>query len=134
MRFRHFLPLALLFFAVGCKPSVDEGIELPTSPTASFDWEYLYVDTAATPYTDSNRVVFTYQAEEGFLHFWDFDNGLTSNEVTDTTFYPQAGDYEVSYSVYSAGGSGVATAMIPIANTVESVSYTHLTLPTILLV
>ena len=84
MRFRHFLPLALLFFAVGCKPSVDEGIELPTSPTASFDWEYLYVDTAATPYTDSNRVVFTSQAEEGFLHFWDFDNGLTSNEVTDT--------------------------------------------------
>jgi hypothetical protein len=119
MRIHHFLPFAILLLAVGCKPTVQEGIDLPTAPTAAFDWEYLYVDTAAAPYTDSNRVVFTSLADEGFLHFWDFSNGFTSNAFTDTTFYPQSGDYEVTYSVYSAGGSGVASTIVPIANTVE---------------
>ena len=104
----------------GCQPTVDEGIDLPGSPSASFDWDYLYVDTAAVPYVDSNRVVFTSLAGDGFLHFWDFGNGLTSNEIQDTAFYPQAGDYEATYSVYSAGGSGTATATIPVANTVET--------------
>ena len=78
MRFHHFLPLAILIAAVGCQPIEEEGIDLPGAPSASFDWEYLYVDTAATPYVDSNRVVFTSLAGDGFLHFWDFGNNLTS--------------------------------------------------------
>lgn len=119
MRFHHFLPLAFLLAAVGCQPIEEEGIDLPTAPSASFDWEYLYVDTASTPYVDSNRVVFTSMAGEAFLHFWNFGNGFTSNASSDTTFYPQAGDYEVTYSVYSAGGSGSASSVVPIANTVE---------------
>ena len=119
MRFHHFLPLAILIAAVGCQPIEDEGIDLPGAPSASFEWEYLYVDTAAAPYVDSNRVVFTSLAGDGFLHFWDFGNNLTSNALQDTTFYPQSGDYEVTYSVYGAGGSGVATQTVPIANTVE---------------
>ena len=119
MRFHHFLPLAILIAAVGCQPIEEEGIDLPGAPSASFEWEYLYVDTAATPYVDSNRVVFTSLAGDGFLHFWDFGNNLTSNAVQDTTFYPQSGDYAVTYSVYGAGGSGVATQTVPIANTVE---------------
>ncbi len=119
MRLHHFLPFALLLAAVGCQPIEEEGIDLPGTPNASFDWEYLYVDTASTPYVDSNRVVFTSMAGDAFLHFWDFGNGFTSNATADTTFYPQSGDYEVTYSVYTAGGSGSATAAIPIANTVE---------------
>ena len=119
MRIHHFLPLAVVMAFFGCQPTVDEGIDLPGSPSASFDWDYLYVDTAAVPYVDSNRVVFTSLAGDGFLHFWDFGNGLTSNEIQDTAFYPQAGDYEATYSVYSAGGSGTATATVPVANTVE---------------
>jgi hypothetical protein len=119
MRFHHFLPLAILIAAVGCQPIAEEGIDLPGAPDASFEWEYLYVDTAAMPYVDSNRVVFTSLAGDGFLHFWDFGNNLTSNAIQDTTFYPQSGDYAVTYSVYGAGGSGVATQTVPIANTVE---------------
>ena len=78
MRFHHFLPLAILIAAVGCQPIEDEGIDLPGAPSASFEWEYLYVDTAAAPYVDSNRVVFTSLAGDGFLHFWDFGNNLTA--------------------------------------------------------
>lgn len=119
MKLHHFLPLLAAMAIVGCQPIEEEGIDLPGAPSASFDWDYLYVDTAATPYVDSNRVVFTSLAGDAFLHFWDFGNGFTSNATTDTTFYPQAGDYEVTYSVYTAGGSGSASATIPVANTVE---------------
>ena len=81
MRLHHFLPSRSSSQPCRLQSFVEEGIDLPGAPDASFDWEYLYVDTAATPYADSNRVVFTSMAESGFLHFWDFGNGLTSNET-----------------------------------------------------
>ena len=118
MRLHHFLPLAVLIAAAGCQPIEQEGIDLPGAPEAQFEWSYLYVDTAATPYVDSNRVVFTSLANDGFLHFWDFGNNRTSNETQDTTFYYEEGEYEVTYSIYGPGGSGVSTQTIPIANTV----------------
>lgn len=119
MKLQHLLPFAILLAIAGCKPIEEQGIDLPGSPNAAFDWEYLYVDTAAVPYVDSNRVVFQSLAGDGFLHFWDFGNNRTSNALTDTTFYPQAGNYTVTYSVYGAGGSGVASDEIFVSNTVE---------------
>ena len=41
MRFHHFLPLAVLLAAIGCQPIEEQGIDLPGSPEAAFDWEYL---------------------------------------------------------------------------------------------
>lgn len=120
MRLQHFLTLSAIIALVGCQPSVEEGIELPPAPSANFEWDFMvYTDSTGSLAVDSNRVVFNSLTDEGFLHFWDFGNGLTSNEKTDTAFYPQAGEYEATYSVYGPGGSGVASADISIANTVE---------------
>jgi len=94
-----------------CNPQIDEGIDLPNAPSASFSWDYLP--------GDENRVVFNGNPGDGFMHFWDFGNGLTSNQLTDTIFYPQMGDYDVTYSVFNAGGNGTAEQTIPIAVTVE---------------
>ncbi len=102
--------LAAVFFA-GCQPYETEGIELPAGPNASFSWSYLP--------GDSNRVVFSSNSTDGFLHLWEFGNGMTSTLPTDTAYYPQAGDYAVTYSVNNAGGMDQATDTVNIANTLE---------------
>lgn len=94
-----------------CKPFTEEGIDLPNPPSASFSWNYMD--------GDENRVVFESTAADGFIHFWDFGNGLTSNAKVDTAFYPQAGAYEVTYSISNAGGMGTASETVNIAQTVE---------------
>lgn len=94
-----------------CEPFTEEGIDLPNPPSASFSWDYLP--------GDDNRVVFESTSPDGFIHFWDFGNGQTSSALTDTIFYPQEGEYEVSYSVSNAGGQGTAEATVSIAQTVE---------------
>lgn len=101
--------MAIVF--VACQPFTEEGIDLPNPPAASFDWSF--VDG------DENRVVFESTSSDGFLHFWDFGNGQTSNATSDTIFYPVEGSYEVSYAVHNAGGKGTATATINIAQTVD---------------
>jgi PKD repeat protein len=94
-----------------CKPFTEEGIDLPNPPSASFSWEYLS--------GDDNRVVFESTSTDGFIHFWDFGNGMTSNALIDTVFYPQAGAYDISYSVSNDGGTGSAMETVIIAQTVE---------------
>jgi hypothetical protein len=98
---------------VSCDPQVDKGVELPAPPSGSFSWSYLP--------GDENRVVFSSNTDEGFLHFWDFDNGLTSNKAIDTIFFQQMGSYEVSYSVFNSGGMGTSVQTVEISNTIDIV-------------
>jgi PKD repeat protein len=99
-----------------CNPYEDVGIELPGGPSAAFD--HAFVENADGT-IDSNRVVVTSLAADGFLHFWDFGNGRTSSLASDTAYYPQAGTYEISYNVYNAGGSDEASVEVTIENTLE---------------
>lgn len=109
---KYILPIILSGILIySCEPYEEDGIDLPGPPSASFSWDYLP--------GDSNRVVFQSNSGDGFIHFWDFGNGLTSNEKIDTAFYGTEGTYEVTYSVSNAGGSGSATDLVEIANTVE---------------
>jgi PKD repeat protein len=92
--------IAIVFSAVvliyACTPYEEDGIDLPDGPSATFSWSYLE--------NDSNRVVLTgLSSEDSFLHLWEFGNGLTSVLESDTAFYPQAGEYEVTYTVHNAG-------------------------------
>jgi len=100
-----------LFSITSCAPKEEEGIDLPDTPSPSFNWYYLP--------GDDNRVVFEGENSDGFMRFWDFGNGQTSNEHTDTIFYQQQGVYDVTYSVSNAGGMGSVTDQITIAETVE---------------
>ncbi|NNE56231.1 MAG: PKD domain-containing protein, partial [Flavobacteriales bacterium] len=105
------LTVALGVMIYSCAPYTEEGIDLPNPPSASFNWSFMP--------GDENTVIFESTSESGFLHFWDFGNGLTSNAKSDTIFYPQAGEFEVSYSVSNAGGMGTAEESIIIEQTVE---------------
>lgn len=102
---------AAIALLAGCRPYETDGIDLPEGPAADFSWSYVE--------GDSNRVVFTSNSEDGFLHLWEFGNGLTSTLKSDTAYYPQAGTYGVTYSVNNAGGMAQASDSITIANTVE---------------
>jgi len=111
MKKSHIYLIAIVFGFVACEPFEEDGIDLPATPNASFSWSFLP--------GDENRVAFESNSGDGFIHFWDFGNGLTSNETRDTVFYPLMGTYEVTYSVSNAGGMGSSTQNIPIAQTVE---------------
>jgi len=103
--------LISLIFA-SCDPYEEKRPELPAPPSGSFSWNYLP--------GDENRVVFSTNVAEGFLHFWDFDNGRTSNKTTDTIFFPQMGSYDVSYSVFNSGGMGTSVQTVEISNSVNA--------------
>ncbi|MDA0912970.1 MAG: PKD domain-containing protein [Bacteroidetes bacterium] len=115
-----------LFIAIGlitgCKPYEQEGIELPGAPSASFSWNFIdAVDSLGQVIgVDSNRVALIADPVDGaFLHLWDFGNGQTSDQTADTAYYPQEGDYTITYSVHTAGGMGTASATVNIAQTLE---------------
>lgn len=115
-----------LFIAIGlitgCKPYEEEGIELPGAPSASFSWNFIdAVDSLGQVIgVDSNRVALIADPVDGaFLHLWDFGNGQTSDQTADTAYYPQEGDYTITYSVHTAGGMGTASATVNIAQTLE---------------
>lgn len=104
--------IAIAFAALqGCRPYEQDGIDLPAGPEANFSWEYVA--------GDSNRVAVSSNSADGFLHFWEFGNGLTSTLRQDTAYYPQAGTYGITYTVNNAGGMAQATDSVVIANTLE---------------
>ncbi len=106
----------------GCKPYEEEGISLPGAPTASISWSFIEaVDSLGQAAgIDSNRIEFAAADVEGaFLQLWDFGNGETSDKQLDTAYYPVEGDYNVSYSVHTSGGMGLASETISIDQTLE---------------
>jgi hypothetical protein len=105
-----------------CAPYEEEGITLPDAPTTEIQWGFIDAldSLGAVIGVDSNRVAVSATAVEGaFLHLWDFGNGTTSDQPSDTAYYPQEGDFVISYSVHTAGGMGQATATVTIDQTLE---------------
>jgi hypothetical protein len=112
----------VMYSLQGCKPYEEEGIVLPGAPVASISWSFIdAVDSLGqVDGIDSNRVELRAEDVEGsFLQLWDFGNGQTSDNQLDTAYYPVEGSYEVSYSVHTAGGMGLATDVINIEQTLE---------------
>jgi hypothetical protein len=116
------LSVTAFLIVQGCKPYEEEGIDLPGAPSASFSWNFIdAVDSLGQVVgIDSNRVFVSAAPVEGaFLQLWDFGNGQTSDQTSDTAYYPQEGDYTIRYSVHTAGGMGQASETINIAQTLE---------------
>jgi hypothetical protein len=116
------LSVTAFLIVQGCKPYEEEGIDLPGAPSASINWNFIdAVDSLGQVVgIDSNRVFVSAAPVEGaFLHLWDFGNGQTSDQTSDTAYYPQEGDYTIRYSVHTAGGMGQASETINIAQTLE---------------
>jgi hypothetical protein len=100
--------LIIPVFMIACK---EEDPTLGAVPTAA-DVEFTFVPTAV-----SDNIIKLTNTSPGFLKKWDFGNGQTAegNEVQVT--YPFAGDYEVTLTVYTSGGSLASKQTVHIAQT-----------------
>ena len=126
VKFRQFSSVAALatcaLVLAQCAPYEEEGISLPGAPVASFDYDFVDVvdPNGSIIGTDSNRIAVSASVVEGaFLHLWDFGNGITSDQTSDTVYYPVEGQYVISYSVHTNGGMGQASATVSIDQTLE---------------
>ncbi len=53
---------------------------------------------------------------EGLSYSWDFGNGEVSSDMSATTYYPFAGEYTVSLTVYNSAGSTTYDSVIYVQN------------------
>lgn len=85
---------SLLVFFVGCDKEEDE-----------LKAEFTIDDT------DPNRPIFTCTNDEAdvLTYAWDFGNGLSSAQRSDTIFYPVKGDYKITLTITTSSDPLVAT-------------------------
>lgn len=95
--------VSLAVFFAACEPQKEVAPDLGSLPDGEFT-----VDA-----TDPNNIVFT--APAGYLYNWDFGTGQTSNNQTETVYYPFIGDYEVSLLLGGKAGVTKLTKIISVA-------------------
>jgi hypothetical protein len=100
--------LVIPVFMIACK---EEDPTLGAVPTAT-DVEFTFAPTAV-----SDNIIKLTNTSPGFLKKWDFGNGQSAEGSEVTVTYPFAGDYEVTLTVYTSGGSLSSKQTINIAET-----------------
>ncbi len=95
-------------FVIGCK---EEDPTLGVAPAAE-DAVFTFSPSAE----NDNIIDFTNNAD-AFLKVWDFGNGTKGKGSNVKGVYPMKGTYNVTLTVYSAGGSATYTATVEIAET-----------------
>ncbi|QCK14471.1 PKD domain-containing protein [Mangrovivirga cuniculi] len=100
--------VATLLILGGCE---EEEYSLGTPPTEQ-DAQF----TAEQDAQGENWINFS-SSSDAFLKVWDFGNGSSAEGDQVTAYYPFAGEYEVTLTVYEKGGSVSSSQMITIANT-----------------
>ena len=99
------LPVLLL---TACQEEFDLDAEPPTEADAAF--------SMAAGSNGPNYVVFTNNSD-GFIKQWDFGNGTSSNGDEVTAYFPFSGEYEVTLTVFTKGGSVASSEVITIDQT-----------------
>lgn len=100
------LVAVVLLVLSACDPTIEDKITLGAAPQAAFSYEFI----------DPNNVRFTNTTiDEYFLIDWEFNGAVDTayGNVTEVA-YLEAGDYEVSLSVFGSGGSTTVTETITI--------------------
>lgn len=100
--------LSVIFLMTACQK---EEFELGEKPTQA-DADYTFEATSQ----GENYIQFTNNSD-AFLKKWNFGNGTSAEGSPVTAYFPFAGDYDVTLTVYFAGGSTSLTQTINIANT-----------------
>lgn len=103
-----FMSLGLLLLVWGC--SKPENFELGTAPTAE-DASFTFASTSK----GDNYLAFANNNPKSFMKVWDFGNGSGSKESTPVAYFPFAGDYTVTLTVFTNGGSITASKVVKIA-------------------
>ncbi len=106
MKYSHLLLIPVLLLAA-CQPWVEPDVELGAAPVAKFSFQELP--------GDPNRIIFTDETEGAFTRNWSFGSGRFSNQQKDTVYFGNAGDYLVTLTVASRGGSAFAENTVTIA-------------------
>lgn len=97
---------ALLFFA-SCDPQQDDKIDLPAPPSS--------VSFTITQGVDNpNNFTLTNTTPDVFQYLWDLGNGNTATGEVAEVFYPEKGMFEVTLTVFGAGGSASSSEVIDV--------------------
>lgn len=103
---KYFLPiLATLFLFSACEPQQDDGVTLPAAPSAvNFSIEE----------TEPNTYLLTNETADVFQYLWEY-NGQTGNGESIEVFFQEAGSYEITLTVFGAGGYARTTKTLDVA-------------------
>ncbi len=96
----------VLLSLLGCKPQLDDTIDVGPLPTAAFE---------VTPTSNANRFTLTNKSVGSFLQKWDLGDGTTADSSVVIVAYPKKGTYKVTLNVFSKGGMGTLTKDIVVA-------------------
>ncbi len=110
-RIIKYLLLGLVFFSISCNND-DEEYSLGTAPTPA-DAEFTFSVSAQGP----NYISFSNTNPDAFLKVWEFGNGTTSKADSPTAYYPFAGEYTVTLTIYTKGGSASSVQMVTVTQT-----------------
>ncbi|MEZ4935335.1 MAG: PKD domain-containing protein [Saprospiraceae bacterium] len=102
-----FLFSLLTVFLFSCDPQQDDKIDLPPPPTSA---EFSIEQQSANP----NNFTLRNTTAGAFQYLWDLGNGKTATGETTEAFYPEMGSYEVTLTVFTAGGSASSSKVIEV--------------------
>lgn len=106
IQFLSYIGAFALITFLGCKPEVDDTIDIGAPPTAAFD---------VTPTANPNRFTLTNKTVGSFLQKWDLGDGTTADSSVVVAAYPRKGTYKVTLSAFGKGGMGTVTKDIVVA-------------------
>jgi PKD repeat protein len=89
-----------LVILMGCKPQIDDTIDIGALPTAAFD---------IVPTANANKFTLVNKSVGTFLQKWDLGDGTTADSSTVLAVYPRKGTYKVTLSAFGKGGMGTLT-------------------------
>ncbi len=95
-----------LITLMGCKPQVDDKIDIGSLPTAAFD---------ITPTASANKFLLTNKSVGTFLQKWDLGDGTTADSNVVLAVYPRKGTYKVTLNAFGKGGMGTVSKDIVVA-------------------
>jgi PKD repeat protein len=103
--FQYIFALALISL-MGCKPQIDDKIDIGSVPTAAFD---------ITPTASANKFTLTNKSVGTFLQKWDLGDGTTADSNVVLAVYPRKGTYKVTLNAFGKGGMGTVSKDIVVA-------------------
>lgn len=99
------------FALLSCEPQVFNDHELGATPAAE-QLDFAMTPTAGQP----NVVQFTNNSQITGVAVWNFGNGTTGKGESTTAGYPYKGEYTVTLTLYTQGGSASVSKVLNIAD------------------
>ena len=106
-----FLAIFALFALIACEPLENDDHSLGLADTVTPD-QVTFSYTASS--TSDNVLTFTNTSEIPVPHsiLWNLGDGTTSKALSPTGKYPQAGDYTVTLTIYTADGTAATKSQV----------------------